>query len=86
MMGKGRHGGKLGNIRTHICIKRFVFLEVRLHEFTTKNKNYANENYEVLLPFFLTCLLVWMSFLLLFSVFFFFLENKTNTRAMELGG
>lgn len=85
-MGKGRHGGKLGNIRTHICIKRFVFLEVRLHEFTTKNKNYANENYEVLLPFFSNLLACLDEFSSSFQCFFFFLENKTNTRAMELGG
>lgn len=49
--------GGSGKIRTHIIsiYKKDLYfcfvLEVRLHDFTTKNKNYANENYEVLLSF-----------------------------------
>lgn len=68
---------------TYMYKKDLYFWKYDYTNLRQKNKNYANENYEVLLPL-LICLLVCFGWVFLLSGFI--LENKTNTRAMELGG
>lgn len=72
-----------GVTSTHIMYKNVGFFGSTITRIYDENKNYnERELRSVLLLLLLSCLDKFS-----FScVFFFFLENKTNTRAMELGG